>query len=189
MAKLYFKYGVMGAAKTAMALITKYRYESTRMRCILVKPDAENRDGERIIKSRIGLSSQCILMSELESTVNDMIDVIIVDEAQFLTEKEVDYLSDIVDNMNIPVICYGLKTDFRTKMFEGSKRLFEIADELEEVKTVCSCGKRAIINARIDEDGKVVTEGNVIELGGDLKYKSLCRKHYKYMLKNTWQKK
>lgn len=185
MAKLFFKYGVMGSAKTAMALVTKYRYESTGQKCLMVKPDLDTRDGSRTVKSRIGLQSDCILMSELKAVISDMIDVVIVDEAQFLTEQEVDYLSDIVDELNVPVICYGLKTDFRTKLFEGSRRLFEIADEVTEIKTVCSCGKRAIFNVKVNKDNKIITDGNIIDLGGDDKYISLCRKHYKHMRNNA----
>lgn len=179
MAKLFFKYGVMGAAKTAMALVTKYRYESTGQNCIIVKPDIDTRDGEKVIKSRIGLSSECILMSDLPDAINSKVDVVIVDEAQFLSAKDVDYLSKIVDAMGIPVLCYGLRSDFSTNLFEGSRRLFEIADEIEEIKTVCHCGKRAIFNVRVDKEGNVLTKGNTIEIGGDDKYVSLCRKHYK----------
>lgn len=182
MAKLFFKYGVMGASKTAEALMTQYRYKTAGKKVLLAKPSIDTRDGERVIKSRIGLESSCFLVSEIEELIKEKpFDVIIIDECQFLTAKEVDFLARIVDDRDIPVICYGLRSDFRTQLFEGSKRLFEIADEISEIKTIClECGKRAIINARV-EDGKIITEGETVSLGGDAEYISLCRKHYKLM--------
>lgn len=184
MAKLYFKYGVMGASKTAEALMTRFRYEQTGQKAILVKPDIENRDGERTISSRIGLSAECILFSELKNLKLDDCSVIIVDECQFLSKEDVDFLAKLVDSKSIPVICYGLRSDFRTNLFEGSKRLFEIADDISEIKTVCHCGKKAIINARLNSDGKIVSDGDVIVMGSDNTYISLCRKHYKLMKLN-----
>lgn len=186
MAKLYFKYGVMGASKTAEALMTKYRYETTGKKVILAKPSIDTRDGERVIKSRIGLKSSCILFEELEDILTGWdsknIDVVIIDECQFLTANQVNFLTKVVDYWGIPVICYGLRSDFKTQLFEGSRRLFEVADEISEIKTICKeCGGKAIINARVDKNGDIITEGDTIELGGDAKYVSLCRRHYKLL--------
>lgn len=185
MAKLYFKYGVMGASKTAEALMTKYRYETTGKKVILAKPSIDTRDGERVIKSRIGLESPCVLFEEIENILNETrgnYDVVIIDECQFLTAEQVDFLTRVVDYWGIPVICYGLRSDFKTQLFEGSRRLFEVADEISEIKTICKeCGGKAIINARVDQDGNIITEGDTIELGGDAKYVSLCRRHYKLL--------
>lgn len=187
MAKLYFKYGVMGSAKTAEALMTRYRYEEVGQKALLCKADMDTRDGATIIKSRIGLEGECLLLSELKNIENEKLksyDAIIVDEVQFADPSEIDFLSDIVDDLNVPVICYGLKADFKNQLFPGSKRLLEIADKIEEIKTVCWCGKKAICNTRYNKNG-IVREGNQVELGSNDNYVSLCRKHYKLgLLKN-----
>lgn len=187
MAKLYFKYGAMGSSKTANALITKFNYEERGMKTWLMKPAADTRDGEDIVRSRVGLSAKAFivtpdmnLLKELES--RGQVDVIIADECQFFTEKQIDELREIVDFKNIPVLCFGLRTDFRTKMFPGSTRLFEIADSITEIKTICSCGSKAIVNARII-DGKIVTEGEQIFLGGNESYVSMCHKCWKKKIK------
>ena len=187
MAKLYFKYGAMGSSKTANALITKFNYEERGMKTWLMKPAADTRDGEDIVRSRVGLSAKAFivtpdmnLLKELE--IRGSVDVIIADECQFFTEKQIDELREIVDFKNIPVLCFGLRTDFRTKMFPGSTRLFEVADSITEIKTICSCGSKAIVNARII-DGKIVTEGEQIFLGGNESYVSMCHKCWKKKIK------
>lgn len=185
MAKLYFRYGAMGSSKTANALMVHYNYNEKGKRAILLKPKIEDRDGTHIIKSRIGLSSNCqyveTFLNEVDKKFDkehtEHIDAIIVDEAQFLTRKQVEKLSEIVDNYDIPVLCYGLRTDFRSELFEGSRRLMELADVIEEIATVCWCGKKAQFNARVI-DGKIVRTGEQLLMGGNDKYISLCRKHF-----------
>lgn len=179
MSKLYFKYGVMGASKTAEALMTKFRYEEIGQKCLFCKSEVDARDGERTVKSRIGLSAENVMLLNEIFSIDDFskYDVIIVDEAQFATKEQIDSLALICDKYGIPVICYGLKSDFLGNLFEGSKRLFEIADKLEEIKQICWCGRKALFNARI-VNGSVSTTGNLLELGGDDKYVALCRKHY-----------
>ncbi|MHB8131138.1 MAG: thymidine kinase [Mobilitalea sp.] len=180
MAKLYFKYGVMGSSKTAQALITKFNYEERGMKVWLLKPQTDSRDGEGLVISRAGLSSKAYVLPFEEDVyvsfgkVSDPVDVIIVDEAQFLSEKQVDQLSMIVIDYNVPVLCFGLRADFRTKMFPGSKRLLEIADSITEIKTVCSCGRKATVNVRLDENGRIITEGEQILIGGNDKYTAMC---------------
>lgn len=182
MAKLYFKYGAMGSSKTAQALITKFNYEERGMKVWLIKPALDDRDGKSIIRSRIGLEAVCDtvkddtdLFLELTEHHND-IDVIIADECQFFTEKHVDDLRRIVDERDIPVLCFGLRTDFLCHLFTGSKRLFETADSIAEIKTICSCGSKATVNARLDENMNVVTEGAQVMLGGNDCYIAMCHK-------------
>lgn len=180
MAKLYFKYGVMGSSKTAQALITKFNYEERGMKVWLIKPQTDTRDRDNIVKSRAGLSAEAYVLPCSENVyesyhkLNKTIDVIIVDECQFLTEEQVDQLSMLVIDYNIPVLCFGLRADFRTKMFPGSKRLMEIADSITEIKTVCSCGRKATVNVRLDSTGRIVTEGEQILIGGNDRYTSMC---------------
>ncbi|MFT4006770.1 MAG: thymidine kinase [Lacrimispora sp.] len=182
MAKLFFRYGAMGSSKTANALMTRYNYMEKGKNALLVKPDIDTRYEEKKVISRIGLEADCILWSEFKCYDYKLIkelDAIIVDEAQFLSEADIDRLSDIVDEYDIPVFCYGLRTDFTSHLFPGSKRLMELADEIEELKTVCWCGNSANMNARIDKNGKVIKNGQQILMGANDKYISLCRKHYK----------
>ena len=181
MAKLYFKYGSMGSSKTAQALITRYNYMENGMNVWLVKPSADVRDGAVILRSRVGLEAPADVISpEMnirdEYDKHDKIDVIIVDECQFLTAKQIDQLREIVDDEEIPVLCYGLRTDFRSTLFEGSRRLFEVADTITEIKSICDCGAKATTNARIDSEGYVVTEGNQLLLGGNDCYVAMCHK-------------
>lgn len=182
MAKLYFKFGAMGCSKTAQALITKFNYEERNMKVLLLKPAIDNRDGANIVRSRIGLKNEAVTVGENENVyekyVNEYSDcnVIIVDECQFLTPEQVDQLSDIVINKNIPVLCFGLSTDFTTHLFPGSKRLFEIAESITEIKSVCTCGAKATVNARIDEQGRIVTEGSQVCIGGNDRYVAMCRR-------------
>ena len=184
MAKLYFKYGAMGSSKTANALITKFNYEERGMKVWLIKPSVDVRDGADVVKSRIGLFAQAQIITpdvDLYAEYQKHRDchVIIADECQFFTTEQIDGLRKIVDLLDIPVLCYGLRTDFLTKLFTGSLRLFEVADSITEIKTICTCGKKAIVNARIDENGKVVTEGGQILLGGNDSYVAMCHNCWK----------
>lgn len=184
MAKLYFKYGAMGSSKSATALITKYNYEERGMRVWLLKPSADDRDGALTIKSRIGLAAEAEAIGAQENICQlyysrEKVDVVIVDECQFLTESQIDQLRELVDEENIPVLCFGLRTDFQTKLFPGSRRLFEVADSITEIKTICGCGSKATVNARIDEDGYVITEGAQVCLGGNDRYIAMCHKCWK----------
>lgn len=182
MAKLYFKFGAMGCSKTAQALITKFNYEERNMKVLLLKPSIDNRDGANIVKSRIGLKEEAVAVGENENIyekyVNNHSDcnVIIVDECQFLTPEQVDQLADIVIEKNIPVLCFGLSTDFTTHLFPGSRRLFEIAESISEIKSVCTCGAKATVNARIDDSGRIVTEGSQVCIGGNDRYVAMCRR-------------
>ena len=179
MAKLYFKYGAMGSSKTANALITKFNYEERGMRVWLIKPSIDNRDGADVVRSRIGLEARAHTVTPdadlfLTFQKQDKIHAVIADECQFFTAAQIDQLRRIVDEYDVPVLCFGLRTDFLTHLFEGSRRLFEVADSITEVKTICSCGKKAIVNARIDENGRVVTTGGQILIGGNDSYVAMC---------------
>ena len=185
MAKLYFKYGAMGSSKTAQALITKYNYEENDLKVWLIKPSADVRDGAATLRSRIGLEAQVEVIPPeidvLERFVREKegsCDVIIVDECQFLTEAQIDQLRAIVDEHNVPVMCFGLRTDFQTKLFPGSLRLMEVADTIQEIKTICDCGAKATVNARIDSQGHIVTQGAQVVLGGNDSYTAMCHKCY-----------
>ncbi len=186
MAKLYFRYGAMNSSKTANALMVKYNYEERGQRVLLMKPSIDNRDGGCIIKSRAGLTEECLLLfknSNIYEVVHDYINkyadinCVIIDEAQFLTKQQVYHLTRLVDNDRIPVICYGLRADFRGELFEGSQYLLAWADTIEEVKTICWCGKKAIMNARY-QGNKILKEGEQVEVGGNDRYISLCRSHW-----------
>lgn len=191
MAKLYFRYGAMGSSKSANILMVRYNYEERGQYAVLLKPRTDNRDGEHEIKSRIGLEAPAEYVDEFLKEISETwsadsgeyryhgkkVDAVLIDEAQFLSPEEVDTLSDIVDFYGIPVLCYGLRADFQTHLFPGSRRLMEIADIIEEVPTVCWCGRRAQCNTRY-ADGKIVREGAQIFLGSNESYVALCRKHY-----------
>lgn len=179
MAKLYFKYGAMGSSKSAQALITKFNYEERGMKVWLVKPAIDDRDGEAVIKSRIGLQAEAEIIGQNENIHEKFLaqnarDVIIADECQFFTPEQIDGFRKIVDQMGVPVLCFGLRTDFLTHCFPGSLRLFEIADSITEIKTICECGRKATVNARLDERGNVVTEGSQVLLGGNDRYVAMC---------------
>ena len=183
MAKLYFKYGAMGSSKTAQALITKYNYEENDMKVWLIKPSADTRDGKNILRSRIGLEAQVEIVTPEEDVYRRFVqtraegcDAVIVDECQFMTEPQIDQLHAIVNEYNIPVMCFGLRTDFQTKLFPGSRRLMEIADAIQEIKTICDCSAKATVNARIDADGYIVTEGAQVVLGGNDSYIAMCHR-------------
>jgi len=177
MAKLYFRYGAMGSSKTANAIMVQYNYRERGQNALMLKPCLDNRDGERIVGSRSGLSAPCHFVEELDQLDLTAYDCIIVDECQFLKKAQVQQLVDIVDGLNIPVICYGLRADFQGNLFEGSTWLMAWADTIEEIKTVCWCGRKATFNTRV-LNGRVVKEGEQILLGGDESYVALCRRHW-----------
>ena len=191
MAKLYFKYGAMGSSKTAQALITKFNYEERGMRVLLLKPATDTREEEGIISSRVGLSSACVTVSEEEdlfallSSKKPRPDVVIADESQFFTARQVDGLRAVVDEYDVPVLCFGLRTDFTTKLFSGSAWLFEVADSIAEIKTICSCGAKATVNARLGASGRVVVHGEKIVIGGNEKYIAMCHKCWQRAVKES----
>ena len=182
MAKLYFKYGAMGSSKTAQALITKYNYEENGLKVWLIKPSADVRDGVDVLRSRIGLEAKVQVIPP-EADVYQIFrqersdcDVLIVDECQFMTPDQIDQLREIANDYDIPVMCFGLRTDFLTKLFPGSMRLLEVADTIQEIKTICDCGNKATVNARIDENGHIVTQGAQVQLGGNDSYIAMCHR-------------
>lgn len=184
MAKLYFKYGVMGSSKSAQALITKFNYEERGMTVWLIKPSIDTRDGANIIRSRIGLKSEAHVITPEMSIMEEYHrigkrDVIIADEAQFFSPSQIDELRTLVDEEDLPVLCFGLRTDFLTHFFPGAQRLMELADSLTEIKTVCECGRKATVNARIDGQGRIVTEGGQVMLGGNDSYLAMCHQCWK----------
>lgn len=184
MAKLYFKYGAMGSSKSAQALITQFNYEELGMAVWLIKPSTDTRDGADIIRSRIGLERRAQVITPEQDIVDEYkktgkFDVIISDEAQFFTPEQIDQLRTLVDEEDIPVLCFGLRTDFLTHFFPGAQRLMELADSITEIKTVCACGRKATVNARIDGNGNIVTEGSQILLGGNDSYVAMCHKCWK----------
>ena len=183
MAKLYFKYGTMGSSKSAQALITKFNYEELGMQVWLIKPSIDDRDGADIVKSRIGLSCRAKVVTPEDDLIalhreHGACDVIIADEAQFLTAGQIDQLRYLVDEENLPVLCFGLRTDFQTRLFPGSMRLMELADSITEIKNVCSCGAKATVNARLDGEGRVITQGSQVLLGGNDRYTAMCHRCY-----------
>ncbi len=185
MAKLYFKYGAMGSSKTAQALITKYNYEENGLKVWLIKPSADTRDGARILRSRIGLEAPVDVVPP-DTDVYELFlrekkgscDVIIADECQFFTGAQIDQLRALVNDFSVPVMCFGLRTDFLTHLFPGSLRLMEVADAIQEIKTICDCGAKATVNARIDAAGHIVTQGAQVVLGGNDCYIAMCHKCY-----------
>lgn len=183
MAKLYFKYGAMGSSKTAQALITRFNYIEKGMRVWLIKPSSDTRDGANVLKSRIGLCAEAYVIGADDDigviygkSFKDKVDVIIADEAQFFTPPQIDQLHDIAAWEDIPVLCFGLRTDFMLHLFPGSQRLLELAESITEIKTICECGSKATVNVRFSPDGKVETEGEQIVLGGNETYKAMCYK-------------
>ena len=164
MAQLYFKYGAMGSSKTANALMARFNYEERGQKTLLVKPRMDQRDGDHMVHSRIGLEYPCVYFDEMRTLSEDAL-------------KENACI--IVDDLGVPVICYGLRADFKGELFPGSYELLVMADKLEEVKTICWCGKKAMFNARFDENGKVLKEGAQVVLGANDKYIGLCRRHWR----------
>lgn len=192
--KLIYKYGVMGAGKSLQVLAMAHNFQEHKIPFLLIKSSIDNRDGDNVVHSRALGDRECITVSPDDNLFNiiyryqehvsnimlpeELLKWIIVDECQFLTDEQVDQLVEVVDKLNINVICYGLKGDFKTKLFPATKRLFEVADSVEEIKSSCYCGKKAMFNARIDSEGNIVTNGDQIEVGGDDRYVALCRKCY-----------
>ena len=191
--KLYFYYGPMGSSKTLRLLSTAYDFEEKGIQIMVLKPSLDTRDGKGIIRSRAGLSRPCLtidkdvdLYKAIKSYSNalaaqfESLRWVIIDECQFLTEEQVDQLSDVVDFLDINVMCYGLRTDFKSRLFPASKRLFELADDIEEVKSTCECGKnKTSIKARFDKNGDIIVDGDQIMVGGDESYRAICRKCWK----------
>ena len=196
--KLYFKFGCMNSAKSMLLLTTAHNLEENGLEIMVLKPSADTRDGEGIIRSRAGVERKCISVGEdvnLYRTIKEYrnflasqfmeLKWVLVDECQFLTEEQINQLSDVVDFLGINVMCYGLRTDFQSKLFPASKRLFEIADDIEEVVTTCACGDRKTsINARFDSEGNIVTEGDQVVIGGNDMYKPICRKCWKNKIRD-----
>ncbi len=198
MAKLYFKFGAMGSSKTAQALMTKFNYEEKGKSVLLIKPSTDTRDDladengnvRTVVRSRIGLFADALAVSadvdlrELYHRLNEEkpLDVLICDECQFLTGAQVNQLKDLADLDDIPVLCFGLRADFQTKLFPGSKRLFEIADSITEIKSVCRCGRKATVNARFDDNGVIIVEGAQVVLGGNDRYEGVCYSCYRKMI-------
>lgn len=184
--KLYFRYGTMGSAKTALLLTQAYNFEERGMQYLCMKPVIDNREKDSVIRSRIGIERRCEwiyremdIYEHLKHLFDETLEVkswILIDEAQFLSQAQVDQLARIVDDYGVNVVCYGLRTDFQSHLFEGSRRLFELADSIDEIKSTCSCGRKTIINARIDSKGNVLNDGDQVEIGGDDKYVAMCRR-------------
>lgn len=198
-AKLYYVYGTMNSSKSASLLMKAHSFEENNIPFICMKPSIDNRDGIDVISSRIGLKRDCIsiyqkdnvfdivqeIVKEFETLAKPIPRWILVDESQFLTEEQVEQFSEIVDILGINVMCYGIRTDFRTRLFSGSKRLFELADDIEEIKISCGCGGKAIINARVDNDGDIVTDGEQVLIGGNERYVTMCRKCYRELVNKS----
>ena len=201
--KLYFYYGPMGSSKTLRLLSTAYDFEEKGIQIMVLKPSLDTRDGKGIIRSRAGLSRPCLtidkdvdLYKAIKSYSNalaaqfESLRWVIIDECQFLTEEQVDQLSDVVDFLDINVMCYGLRTDFKSRLFPASKRLFELADDIEEVKSTCECGKnKTSINARFDKNGDIIVDGDQIMVGGDESYRAICRKCWKDKINKEMERK
>ena len=193
MSKLFFNYGSMASAKSLRLLATAYNFEEKGVQIMVLKPALDTRDGEGVIRSRAGLERKCIMVDKdvnlykaIKAYKNvlasqlETLKWVIIDECQFLTEEQVDQLSDAVDFLDVNVMCFGLRTDFQSHLFPGSKRLFELADDIEEIKSTCECGERKTsINARFDENGEIIIEGSQVEIGGNDKYRAICRKCWK----------
>ena len=186
MAKLYFYYGAMGSSKTANALMTRFNYQEKGKKVWLIKPAIDNRDGETVLRSRVGLEANAQVIKSTDRILDicpiDDIDVIICDESQFLTPEQVDDLRLIVSEHDIPVLCFGLRSDFLTHLFPGSQRLFELADSITEIKSICRCGAKATVNARFDGEGNIQTSGEQVFIGGNESYESMCWSCYHKMI-------
>lgn len=187
MAKLYFSYSAMNAGKSTILLQASHNYQERGMQTLLLTAQLDNRAGQGKIASRIGFGADAFMYNadtDLIALVSaqhqqNHLSCVLVDEAQFLSDKQVWQLANITDELNIPVMCYGLRTDFQGKLFPGSATLLAIADNLREIRTICHCGRKATMVVRQSEDGTVITDGDQIEIGGNERYISLCRKHWK----------
>ncbi|MCI6857509.1 MAG: thymidine kinase [Bacteroidales bacterium] len=187
--KLYFRYGTMGSAKTALLLTTAYNFEERKMDYVCMKPVIDDREKDSVIRSRIGIERRCCwiypntnmyqMLVEMFESEGRLKEWVLIDESQFLTAEQVDQLAQVVDEYGVNVMCYGLRTDFQTHLFEGSRRLFELADTIDEIKSTCTCGRKTIVNARIDRNGDVILDGEQVEIGGDDKYMAMCRRCYR----------
>ena len=202
MSKLFFYYGPMGSSKSLRLLTTAYDFEEKGVQIMVLKPALDTRDGEGVIRSRAGLERKCIMVDKdvnlykaikaYKNVLASQLETlrwVIIDECQFLTEEQVDQLSDAVDFLDVNVMCFGLRTDFQSHLFPGSKRLFELADDIEEIKSTCECGERKTsINARFDENGEIIIEGSQVEIGGNDKYRAICRKCWKDKVRDKMNK-
>lgn len=202
MSKLFYYYGSMASAKTLRLLSTAYNFEEKGVQIMVLKPALDTREGEGIIRSRAGLERKCIMIDKdvnlykAIKAYKNVLDAqleslkwVIIDECQFLTEEQVDQLSDVVDFLDISVMCFGLRTDFQSHLFPGSKRLFEIADDIEEIKSTCECGEnKTSINARFDENGEIIIEGSQVEIGGNERYRAICRRCWKNKVRDKLMK-
>jgi len=186
-AKLYFSFSAMNAGKSAILLQAAHNYKERGQRALLMKPTLDTRDGQKgIITSRVGLSAPADLIEPdadlvehvLASNKSGQIACVLVDEAQFLTVDQVWQLARLADDHGLPVMCYGLRTDFKGQLFPGAATLLAIADSIREIRTICWCGRKATMNLRVDENGDAITEGNQVEIGGNERYLALCRKHF-----------
>ena len=201
-AHLRFYFGSMASAKSLRLLTTAYNFEEKGVQIMVLKPALDTRDGEGVIRSRAGLERKCIMVDKdvnlykaIKAYKNvlasqlETLKWVIIDECQFLTEEQVDQLSDAVDFLDVNVMCFGLRTDFQSHLFPGSKRLFELADDIEEIKSTCECGERKTsINARFDENGEIIIEGSQVEIGGNDKYRAICRKCWKDKVRDKMNK-
>jgi len=196
MAQLYFYYSAMNAGKSTLLLQSAHNYAEQGMNTLLFTADIDNRFGEGKIQSRIGLSKPAKLFEKktnFRTTIEEYIKqttiaCVLVDEAQFLSREQVDQLARVVDELNIPVLCFGIRTDFQAESFNGSARLLAIADKLTELKTICNCGRKATMTVRLDDDGNVISEGEQVQIGGNERYESKCRKHYQELMDSANRK-
>jgi thymidine kinase len=187
MSKLYFYYSAMNAGKSTVLLQSSYNYQERGMRTMLFIPALDTRAGPGRIESRIGLASDAIVIAAEDDLLERVraahaerpVACVLVDEAQFLTPAQVRQATDIADTLRIPVLCYGLRTDFQGRLFPGSAELLAVADNLIELKTICHCGRKATMNLRIGADGRAVRVGAQVEIGGNDRYVAMCRRHYK----------
>jgi thymidine kinase len=190
MAKLYFYYASMNAGKSTVLLQSSYNYRERGMRTLLFTPTIDTRYGGNRIESRIGLRSSAISLASADNLLNRVktehaaspVACVLVDEAQFLAAEQVWQASDVADVLDIPVLCYGLRTDFQGKLFPGSAALLAFADDLTELKAVCHCGRKATMNLRVNADGRAVRDGAQVEIGGNDRYLAMCRRHFKEAL-------
>ncbi len=192
MAQLYFYYSAMNAGKSTSLLQSAHNYQEQGMDVLLFTAAIDDRYGQGVIKSRIGLSSDAIVfdaqtdfVSVISENKKPKLACVLVDEAQFLSQKQVDQLALIVDEHDLPVLCYGIRTDFQGELFAGSSRLLAIADKLFELKTVCACGRKATMTVRLDENGQAIAAGNQVEIGGNERYESKCRRHHRELMRGA----
>lgn len=187
MAKLYFYYSAMNAGKSTIMLQSSYNYRERGMQTLVLTPGIDTRAGTGRVRSRIGLEAEAnafgakddLLALTKAAHLTQQLSCVLVDEAQFLSRAQVDQLAEVTDGLGIPVLCYGLRTDFQGNLFSGSERLLAIADNLIEIKTICHCGRKATMNLRVDANGRAVHEGEQIEIGGNERYVAVCRRHFK----------